>query len=253
MDIHYWINNEHVIAGTTLKNKAKPDNYNMALHATNKPEAVLMNRKDLSSQLDLEPTAFVYLQQTHSDHLYHASKNDCGKGGKTLADAIQDCDAIYTTESQVAIGVFTADCVPVLLWDDSQPFICAIHSGWTGTVKEITKKVLTQVIEEQHLDPAHLHAYIGPAINFESFEVGYDVVEKVQAMSFDTTKFIKPLPNKKALVDNKGLNYAMLLHAGIKPEHITINEADTFLPDDTLFSYRRDHQCGRHLSFIVLK
>ena len=253
MNIHYWIKNEHLFAGTTLKNIAMQDANNTALHTTTNPEAVIDNRKALSKELGIDINQWIFLQQTHSDHLFHATKKDCSKGVFTLDDAIHDYDAIYTTDQGVAIGVFTADCVPILLYDETKPFICAIHSGWVGTVKEITSKVLKQVIEDEHLTPEHLHAYIGPAINYESLEVGLEVVEKVKEMHFDTTPYITYLENGKALIDNKGLNYRMLTLAKIKPEHITVNEANTFLPDDTLFSYRRDHACGRHLSFIGIK
>ena len=117
---------------------------------------------------------------------------------------------------------------------------------WLYAVKEITRKSVAYLLAQEGVQPAHLHAYIGPAINYHSFEVGQDVIEKVQQMSFDTSAYITYLQNGKALVNNKGLNKAMLLQLGVPEEQITVN-------NEALFSYRRDHDCGRHLSFIMMK
>ena len=84
-------------------------------------------------------------------------------------------------------------------------------------------------------------------------QIRQDVIEKVQQMSFDTSAYITYLQNGKALVNNKGLNKAMLLQLGVPEEQITVNKNDTFQPNEALFSYRRDHDCGRHLSFIMMK
>ena len=94
---------------------------------------------------------------------------------------------------------------------------------------------------------------IRDSINYHSFEVGQDVIEKVQQMSFDTSAYITYLQNGKALVNNKRLNKAMMLQLGVPEEQITVNKNDTFQPNEALFSYRRDHDCGRHLSFIMMK
>lgn len=57
-------------------------------------------------------------------------------------------DAVYTTEPNILIGVFTADCLGILVVDETTPCICAIHSGWKGTTLEITKKCLSELIEK---------------------------------------------------------------------------------------------------------
>ncbi len=248
-----WKNNCSCIAGTTLRNPSSLEQNNLALHVGGNLHDVIKNREQLSNSLDITLDQWVFLQQTHSNHIYEATKKDLGKGTLDYKDGIADCDSIYTKEKNLAIGVFTADCVPILLYDPCTPLICAIHSGWQGTVKEITTKTMEQLIKQEHIDPKNLLAYIGPAINYESLEVGLEVVEQVKKMNFDTSKFITYKKNGKAFIDNKGLNKQMLLNAGISEENITINPRDTFLQDDELFSYRRDHSCGRHLSFIMLK
>ena len=79
------------------------------------------------------------------------------------------------------------------------------------------------------------------------------MIARIQAMSFDTAPYLTLLPNGKALADNKGLNLQMLLDLGVERDHIIVNPNDTYQKNDAFFSYRRDHACGRHLSFIMRK
>lgn len=248
-----WKHSDTLLAGTTLRDRNRPSANDMALH-THHPEAdILTNRKALCEELGIALSSFTFAKQTHSAHIHKVIASEKGKGALVYDEGIDDCDALYTRESGIAIGVFHADCVPVLLYDPFTGIIAAIHSGWQGTVQEITRLTLEHLMEQEGVDPAHIEAYIGPAIGFHSFEIGSDVVAKIQAMSFPTESFLQDKGNGKALADNKGLNKAMLLMAGVREDHITVNPNDTFLKNDAFFSYRRDHDCGRHLSFILRK
>ena len=132
-----WKDNEDIVAGTTLRDaQAKEDN-NMALHVGGNLTDVIANRQRLSEDLGISLNQWVFTQQTHSDHMHEVTKADAGKGSLLYVDGIADCDALYTKESHIALGVFHADCVPVLLYDPFTHLIAAIHSGWQGTVKEI--------------------------------------------------------------------------------------------------------------------
>lgn len=249
----YWKHNKSLIAGTTLRNPDKKENNNMALHCGGRAEDIIENRRALARKLDMDIDQFVFANQTHSDHIIKVDASDKGKGATTLLDAIPDCDALYTREKDIMIGVFTADCVAILLYDPMEGIIAAIHSGWMGTMKQICTKTLKVLIEKEGCKPENIHAYLSPAIAFSSFEVGMDVVAQVQALPFPTTSFVHYKSKEKALVDNKGLNVQMLINAGVLPEHITVDKNDTFMENESFFSYRRDKQCGRHLSFIVRK
>lgn len=253
MKVITWRNDSQIIAGTCLRNSDWKEHGNLALHVGGKLDNILENREKCSNALAIEMQQWVFPQQTHSDHIKKVTFKDCGKGVRTYESGIEDCDALYTRDANVALGVFHADCVPVLLYDQVEGIVCAIHSGWQGTVKEITRKAIQHLIQEESVQPSNLCAYIGPAIEFHSFEVGKDVIEKVKAMSFDTSPYITFESNGKAHVDCKGLNKQMLLDLGIQNEYITVDKNDTFSNNDTLFSFRRDPNCGRHISFIMKK
>lgn len=248
-----WKNNNRILAGTTLRNPSMPDNNNMALHATTDTEAVLNNRKNFCKQLNITMEHCVLANQTHSANIKEVTAKDLGKGVFTQEDAIKTCDALYTKEKNICIGVFTADCVPILLYDPIKSIICAIHSGWKGTTQAITTKALQVLMEQEGCNPKDVLAYIGPSIAYNSLEVGLEVIDAITQLPFNTDSFIKYKPNNKAMLDNVGLNKQMLLNAGILPENITIDRNDTFLPNEVFFSYRRDKACGRHFSYIYMK
>ncbi len=249
----YWKRNHEYLAGTTLRNPDKDECNNLALHCAKDKNAVLSNRKRLAEKLLVPMSQFVFANQTHSNHIVKITKEDAGKGAFDTSDAIADCDALYTRENNLLIGVFTADCVPILLYDPIEKMIGAIHSGWMGTTKQITAKAIERLIQEEGCKPQNIHAFIGASIAYHSFEVGMEVVDQIKKLPFDCSAYITYKEDNKAFVDNQGLNYQMLINAGILKEHITIDKNDTFAENESFFSYRRDKACGRHLSFIVRK
>jgi YfiH family protein len=85
-------------------------------------------------------------------------------------------DAMITNAQGIAIGVETADCVPILLFDPGKPAIAAVHAGWRSTVKRIVQKTLKRMQDEFGSDPSRMIAAIGPAIGPECYEVDEPVM-----------------------------------------------------------------------------
>lgn len=249
-----WKNNQKLLAATSLKVVNQPSSFNMALHVNDDAEKVIENREQLAKDFDFDLYKAVFAKQTHSDHIHKVTKEDIGKGAVEYAGAIEDCDALYTREKNICIGVFHADCVPVLIYDPIQEIVCAIHSGWQGTVKEITRKTIEVLINQEGCDPKNLLVYVGPAISQANFEVDDDVVEKVKAMSFDTKDYIYTnQQTKKSYVDNQQLNAQQCRLMGVEAGNIYVDKNCTFANQEKFFSYRRNKDCGRHMSFIMLR
>ena len=246
----YYTKNGPYIAGTTMKEEGASEGNNMALHVCENPEAVLRNRERLARELGCNPDDFVCAMQTHSANFYKVTKADKGKGAFTMQDAIADTDALYTYESGIVLTSFSADCVPVLLYNEKSGVIAAIHSGWQGTVKEITRKLLHQLIIEEKNDPSSFHIYIGPALSQEKFEVDGDVYKKFKALGYaDEFMYYKKETNKYHIDNQKTVKKQCEL-AGIPSTHITIDPTCTYL-NTSGFSYREHRSCGRHMSFIM--
>ena len=95
---------------------------------------------------------------------------------ETTREELEGYDAFVTDKPGIAIGVRTADCVPVLLFDGKKKAIAAIHAGWKGTVQRITQKTVVFLQQTYGTDPADIKAVIGPSISPDSFQVGEEVV-----------------------------------------------------------------------------
>lgn len=97
-------------------------------------------------------------------------------------DDISGVDALITNQRGVRIGIKTADCVPVLLFDEGKQAVAAVHSGWKGTVQNIISATIKRMQAEFGTCPSDLKAVIGPCIHEEAFEVGDEVYEKFREM-----------------------------------------------------------------------
>lgn len=171
-----------------------------------------------------------------------------------------DADAVITQVKGRWIGVRTADCVPVLLYDPETRTVAAVHAGWRGTVKHIVRKTVDRMKETLGVQPEHLLAMIGPSISPESFEVGEEVAAEfvsagradcVLRQRLSTLGQYLPLP--KPHVDLWQSNAMDLLEAGLELDHIDCTPLCTFQNESVLFSARQQGiETGRIVSAIYL-
>lgn len=159
-------------------------------------------------------------------------------------------DAIITNKRNTALGVFTADCVPVLIIDRSKQVIAAVHSGWKGTINDICANTISKMKSEYNIKPEDLIAYIGPHNRSCCYEIGKDVEDL-----FMSNKLYKNIN----IIEQGNLNLekciiAQMINEGVLMENIRTTEICTFCSSDfQMHSYRRDKQaCGRMFSFIYL-
>lgn len=186
----------------------------------------------------------VYLKQIHSDKILRYEKNS-----ESIRD--EEGDAIITNEKNVIIGVFTADCVPVILVEEEKGVIAAIHSGWRGTFECITLKTIKRMKDEFNVNEANIKAYIGPHIR----KCCYEISEELKSKFIEKKKGI----SEEELFNGNNLNLEAcivedLLSAGVKNENInSINLCTYCCNDIKLHSYRKSQgSYGRMLSFIML-
>ena len=172
-----------------------------------------------------------------------------------------DADAVITQQKGRWIGVRTADCVPVLLYDPKTSTVAAIHAGWRGTVQHIVRQTVEKMQVELDISPECLLAMIGPSICAESFEVGEEVAaEFVSAGRGDCVlrstfgAYGNMVPYHKPHVDLWQSNAMDLMEAGVPLEQIDCTPLCTYQNDDVLFSARRQGiATGRIVTAICLK
>ena len=233
--------------------KGDLESLNMSFNVGDDPDNVIKNREKLADYLHTDLNHMVASCQTHSTNFIEVTKKDGGKGMRSLEDAFANCDAMYTRDPDLFLLSFHADCIPVLLYARDQKIVAEIHSGWKGNVHEITNKVVSHLIQNESCLPQHLYAYIGPSIDYERFEVGQDVIDEINNMSFDARDCYSEKENGKYLFNGKGLVKKQLLIHQIPEENITVSPYCTIKDNDLFFSYRQNKKSGRNISLIRLK
>lgn len=251
MNTKIYLNQATHLLGMTLKDSTRPEENNMALHVCKKEATVLENRQVLAQSLGVELNDFVCANQTHSANFYEVKREDPGRGALSLATAIDDTDALYTYEPNIVLCSFTADCVPVLFYHEDTGLIGAIHSGWQGTVKEITLKVLMHLMNAGNA-PTGFHIYLGMALSQDKFEVDQDVYDQFYALGYADEYMYYKKDTNKYHIDNQLTVKKQCELAGVPPEQISLDRNCTFTRQEG-FSYREDKQAGRHVSFIMRK
>ncbi|WP_342507278.1 peptidoglycan editing factor PgeF [Sporosarcina sp. FSL K6-2383] len=252
MTTNLYINNSKFIAGMTMKNDAEPEHNNMALHACENSKRIVENRQKLAISLQYELDDFVCANQTHSANFHRVTPEDKGRGARQMDTAITDTDALYTYEPNIVLCSFTADCVPVIFYNEVKGLIGVIHSGWQGTAKEITLKLFEHLTQAEQCNPSDFHVQIGVALSQEKFEVDEDVYVKFKNLGYADEFMYHNEQTHKYHIDNQLTVQKQCVLAGIPAEQIMMDRTCTYV-DPSGFSYREDKKSGRHLSFIVRK
>ena len=196
----------------------------------------LLNLETLKTYYDLQSIG--YLNQIHSDIIFNFDGN------------IKDGDALITDKNKTAIGVFTADCVPVILVDSRQGAIAAVHSGWKGTKALIVSKTIESLQENYGTKPVDIRVYIGPHIGGCCYEVSRELIDEFT--SEDIYSNIKINNGNK--LDLENCIFAQLINKGIKKENVfTTNICTACNKQYELYSYRNSkNKQGRMFSFVYL-
>ncbi len=178
--------------------------------------------------------------------------------GLTRED-LEGYDAFVTNLPGVAIGVRTADCVPILLYDPVKRVIAAVHAGWKGTVLRISQNALEVMAFKFGSSAADIKAVIGPAIGPDSFQVGIEVAEKFKhagfpmdyVWSFHGAGDGTPMSGGHH-IDLFKANRWLLEQAGVTPDNIQVFDIDTFTATEFFSARREGTQCGRNINSIML-
>lgn len=178
-----------------------------------------------------------YLNQVHGNKVIPYHKK------------LEDADGIFTDKVNTAVGVFNADCVPILLYDKKNTIVAAVHSGWRGTLNLILKKSIEKMKMEYNSRGEDITICIGPHIQVCCYEVGKEVMAEFKKSDFYKGKDIFSGRN----LDLKKCLFYQLESEGVEKNNIIYLDMCTYCNKEyNLHSYRRDKNCGRMFSFIYL-
>ena len=162
-------------------------------------------------------------------------------------------DAVITNQKNLPIAVLTADCVPILIYDNRKRIVAAIHAGWKGAFKGIIDKVIKFMVKKG-CSLKNMTAVIGPSISVKNYEVKDDFMKKFIKKDKKSLKYFK-IENNKLYFDLSQYVYSQILQNKIK--NIDTIKLDTFDIKNKFFSARRasslkQNDYGRNISIIML-
>jgi YfiH family protein len=194
------------------------------------------------------PERLLTLRQVHGAEVLVVSDDT-----RTLALAHpQPYDAVITEKKNIALGIWTADCLPILMADRAKKVIAAVHAGWRGIWRGVIERTVAEMTRTFQSVPADIVAGIGPGIGPCCYEVKEDVVSLFRNAYTAADQFIQEREGKMYL-DLRSVAQLELTQAGIPFANIAVVNLCTSCQQDLFFSYRRENNAGRQLSFIVLK
>jgi YfiH family protein len=197
-------------------------------------------------ELDPGPSSSHFLHQVHGNLVVPTSPST-----EHSSEMRTKADGIYTKTANTVISVRTADCLPILLWDDKSKIVMALHAGWRSLTSGIINNGL-KIFADNQIPLNKINIILNPAISKQNFEVGEDVFkalseEEIQ-LSKEQVSFVSSInSNSRWQVDLQASAALNLLNNGIDPLKINLVQQCTFEKINNWPSYRRDGRVIEHM------
>lgn len=210
------------------------DSLNFIVNRGDSMENVIRNRELAMERLGASQRILVTANQVHGTQGIVVTEPWGHNQGVT-----PEADILITQNPEVVLGIFTADCVPVLFYDEPTQTIAAVHSGWKGTQQNVVKVAL-EMMTGLGVRPEKVRAVLGPSIAQDNYEVGPEVYEGFPKIY---EEFFKASVNaSKYMLDVSGIVERQLRSAGMV--NVEKLDLDTYTREDEFFSCRRAFHRG---------
>ena len=223
------------------------ESLNCGMGSNDKKENVIKNLEFVSNKIGCKKEFLITLNQTHSKNVVYFEKESDVKYK-------MNADAIVCKIKNLAIGILTADCAPILFYDTQKKIIGCAHSGWKGALNGIIQNTVKK-FNELGTNNNNLVAVIGPCIKKENYQVGQEFYNNFIIHDKKNKIFFKKTSNQKFTFDLRGFINNEIANLNIK--NIENIEKDTFSEVKTFYSYRRslinhEKDYGRCISVILM-
>ncbi len=227
--------------------KGEFSSLNLAAHVGDSPDDVAENRRRACEALGFGHLAegIVCLRQVHGTDVVVV--RDSGEAAISAARRAAEAgaDAVVCTARDVPVLVDVADCAPVVLVCEGG--FAVIHSGWRGTLGEISGKALDVLADEAGCAPSEVLAYVGPHIQVEDYEVSAEL-----AAQFADHFGGHVLAGERHLSLAECIVETLSQH-GVARESIAVSPLSTASEPERLFSFRASSgACGRQGALACL-
>ena len=219
---------------------------NVGLGSDDAPASVLENRSRVCRWFDVSAGRLATPHQVHSPDVWVVDGSY--DGGRPKADAV------VSTTPGLAIGVLTADCVPILFAEPQAGIVAAAHAGWNGALSGVAENTVS-AMEQLGADRSRIVACLGPAISGENYEVGPEYVERFVRHDPQNQRFFRPAEKPgHSFFDLQSYALERLLAVGIEAH---LSGHCTYADEDRFYSYRRtthrgEPDYGRQISAICI-
>ena len=200
-----------------------------------------------ASEIEATLVALAAAARVDRARLFGVKQVHGGQVVEAPATELIEADAIWSGRTGDAVGVRTADCVPLLLVDPKGKRVAAVHAGWRGALAEIARVAIRALVTAGSR-PEDLHAALGPSIRSCCYQVGDDLARQFRAHF-----------GPGIAVDRDGhpwLDLPAAVRATLGSCGVPVEQTDDLglctACDDRFFSHRRDRGLtGRHFSFVA--
>lgn len=223
---------------------------NCSLKSNDNPETVRKNLGLIAAHYQLKPENLMLINQGVSGHAEFAN---------TASRHQITADGIVTDQKGIILCIGTADCVPVLFYDEKNQIVGAAHAGWRGALRGVVENTV-DVMLKHGAEISAVHAATGPCLQQSSFEAGIDMYEEFIKTDATNRQWFAPGKDKDHFqFDMEGFVVAKLKACGL--QNITASNIDTYAAEEDCFSYRRNTHMGLvkspkdfpvHLSTVTL-
>ncbi len=223
---------------------------NFGIHVGDSEEHLTGNRQRLRSAFELPGDNPVTVAQVHGDRIMVIDETFRADGGRGPLEY----DGIITAGGGIAVGIKTADCVPLLFADPVRGVVGAIHAGWRGTALGIAAKAVDIFTRSFSSAPENILVAIGPAIGRCCYEVDAPVFHAFDNTDTQRHAFAPGKGEGKWMLDLSAANRLQAQEAGIPPQNVFAADLCTSCRRDSFFSHRGEGgNTGRQISFIMLR
>ncbi len=212
--------------------------FNVTHYCGDDPERVARCRAWLASEIGINETRLWVPRQTHTTNVLAIDDAFLAAAPEAQVARLQDIDALLTNISGQCIGVSTADCIPVLLYDPAHHAAAAVHAGWRGTLGRIAVRAVKAMQAHYGSRPSDLLALLGPGITAPHYEVGIDLAQQFLEAGFPQS-IVTRTGTAKPHLDLFAANAWQLEEAGLALAHIQVSGLCTYAHSDSLFSARK--------------
>lgn len=223
-----WADLTHAVTGVPA---------NLATHVGRDCEQAVQHRRTLCAALGVSFEHLTTTQQVHGAAVFCVDAASAGTGRGLRDGSEPAADALMTDVPGVPLLVLSADCPLVLVFDPHRPAVGVAHASWKGTVAGVSRALVQSMAARFGSDPRAMVAAIAPSAGPCCYEVGPEVVERVEAALPDADRLFVPQAGRPCF-DLWAANTAQLVAAGVPEDAISVAGVCTIC-DQRFFSYRR--------------